>query len=228
MDNNTDVGLKTNPTDKLAQEAKDRLKSAQVDYDFYSTPFIYSSVEPESANHLFGNGKWKQECKSAFGDETFDKHSEKYGNKPVDFKIASFITKQAKYFQPEEKIKIVDNNGIYDSTGKVLACDKNKLIIMLPFNGTSTGKIINLSRMEGAKKAVEKHSKLVNELDPVSEVETKKEVVSMENPVDHIEKSENKPEENDNSGMWMKLLLLALLIGAVIAFIKYSSSKKQA
>jgi hypothetical protein len=169
MDNNEEVGLKTNQTNKLVHEANNRLRSAQVDYDFYSTSFAYFSVEEQSANNHFGAGKWKQNCKASFGESTFDEKADKYGNKPIDFKIAAFVTDQVKYFNASEQISITDKNGIYTGSGKVLATDKTHVIVMMPFYGTSTGKITNVSRMMGAQKAVEKYSQIISDIEPSKE-----------------------------------------------------------
>ena len=236
MPNNESVGLKTNnQTNKIIQEAKDRLRSTQVDYDFYSTSFNYSAVEPESANHFFGNGKWKQSCKDILGAEVFDKHADKYGNKPVDFQMAAFVTEQARYFSQEEKITISDNNGIYTSSGKVLTTDKNRVIVMLPFTGTSTGKITNVSRTLGAKKALDRYSQVIRDIEPTIEKdiheiapEQKEEVKQVEQAVE-IVKTNNKAvvENNDKTNTTLKVIALIIGIIIILAFINYQIKIKK-
>lgn len=238
---NESVGLKTNnQTNKLVQEAKDRLRSAQVDYDFYSTPFDFSSVDSHSANHFFGNSKWKQSCKDAFGLETFDKHSDKYGNKPVDFKIASFVTNQVNYFRPEEKISITDKNGTYTSSGKVLTTDPKHVTVMLPFLGTSSGKITNVSRMMGAQKAVEKYSQIIKDIEPTPEVKLPVSEQKVEETKQPISKefaqlvtdgnAATAQKINDDSSKLntaLKVFAFVAIIVIVLAFISYSSKKKK-
>lgn len=172
METNTKIGINTS-SEKTIEELKRRINGARIDVDFYSTPKAFTSVEPYSANHYFGNGKWKKTIIDYFGEEVFQKYAEKYGNKPIDFKITKLITPFAKYFQQNELIKIIDKKNTYSGEVKVLAVEDCALIIMKPFTCDGLGDLINLNRKKGAENALAKMNQMLTDLQPTKAVETK-------------------------------------------------------
>lgn len=172
METNSKIGISTT-SEKGIEELKRRINGARVDLDFYSTPIEFTSVEPQSANHLFGNGKWKKTIIDHFGEETFQKYSEKYGNKPIDFKITKLITPFAKYFQQNEIVQIKDSKGTYSGEIKVLAIGDCSLIVMMPFTCDSTGQLINLNRKKGAENALKRMNQMLADMQPTKTVESK-------------------------------------------------------
>ena len=101
-----------------------------------------------------GNSAWKKACKEKFGEEAFNTYSEKFGNKPVDLKLCGLVVDHAfgKHFNKGDKISITSTSG--KNAGKFPIMDRaeNVITVMLPFTGTDAGSIINLSKLEGARK----------------------------------------------------------------------------
>lgn len=199
---NEQFGLKTDPqAAKLIKDAQNKANSAKIEVDFYSTPFEFTSVDPKSANHLFGNGKWKKQCVSAFGNDTFNELSEKYvsGNssRSVDFKIAAFNTKQASYFAPNEVVRITDDHGHYTCEAKVLQVEnKTHVIVMVPYTCNSRGKILNVTRMSGAEKAFSRFSQMIEDMSPSPvkpEEPVREEVILTETTPDPDKKTVSEP-----------------------------------
>lgn len=231
---NEQLGIKTE-TDKIKKEATQRYNSARLDYDFFSNSFNFLSVQPCSSNHLYGNGKWKKTVVSAIGQDTFSQFCDKYGNKPIDFKIPGFETQYASYFQPGESITIKDNYGLYSNTYKVAAIiDKKYVVVLMPFKGNATGKIINQSRMDGAKKAMDRFSQIIADFEPTT--------VSNQNIQAHqttTPSEETHPPELPTPGVVqtngtngsdkkqkMQAIILTLIVIGVIGGIIYYQNKK--
>lgn len=154
-------------TEKNIQEIKSRLNSVQVDYDFYSTGFPFYAAEAKSANHVFGNGKWKKTCIDAFGEDFFKTNCDKYGNKPIDLKITKFKTQYAKYFRPNEIVTI--NDGVIAGEKRVLEIDGDGIVLMIPFSGDANGTLKNQSQIKGTKKAIDKYNQMLKDMQPTNE-----------------------------------------------------------
>jgi hypothetical protein len=157
-------------TQKNISDLERRVAGIQVDYDFYSTGFPYTSVEAKSANHIYGNGKWKKTIIDALGEEVFKQHCDKYTNgnstKAIDFKIACFKTKHAPYFKMNETINVKDNNNLYSGTFKVVESNDEGVSVLMPYKGTSTGKLINVSRKNGAEGSLKRHIQMLTDIKP--------------------------------------------------------------
>lgn len=227
MNQNQKIGINTG-TKVSSDEIKARIRTAQTDHDFYSTQLEYTSVEPHSANHLFGNGKWKKTVITAFGQNVFDEYSEKYGNKPIDFKITKLNTPHAKFFAPGELIQIKDEKGVYSAEIKILTIDGCSLIVMMPFTCDSQGKIINLSRQKGAQKAMNKMNQLLSDMYPEAE-QNYEPVKQAPEPVDMELKAEPQtiesyvPQKKGNSTFKTVATIIAI---AAIIYVAYRLIKK--
>lgn len=208
-------------TAKTILDTENKVNSAQVELDFYSTPFPYKSVEPKSANHLFGNGKWKKTCLDAFGRDVFDKYADRYEGRTIDFQLVSLVTDQANYFQPNEKIKVT---GDYNFEGKVLVVEnKRNVIIMAPFTENGHGKIINVTRKEGAQKAFDRFSQMLSDLKPtVPGTPKAEEKPIISNAVDQPIPTPITPTKTN----YNKLIITAILATAAI-FILIKIIKKK-
>ena len=230
MDQNQKIGLNTGKK-VSSDEIKSRIRTAQTDYDFYSTPLEYTSVEPQSANHLFGNGKWKKTVITALGNDVFEQYAEKYGNKPVDFKITKLITPHSKFFAPGELIQIKDEKGTYSSEIKILAISGCEIMVMIPFTCDSSGKILNLSRKNGAQKAMNKMNQLLSDMYPEAEqnYEPVKQEPTNETIVDQELKAQPEtiesyaPQKTGNKVF--KTVLTVIAITAII-YVAYRIIKK--
>jgi len=230
MESNTKIGINTS-SEKTIEELKKRMNGARVDVDFYSTPKPFTSVEPHSANHLFGNGKWKKTIIDHFGEDVFQKYSEKYGNKPIDFKITKLITPFAKYFQQNELIKIIDKKNTYSGEVKVLAVEDCALIIMKPFTCDGLGDLINLNRKKGAENALAKMNQMLEDMQPSKIVETKKEVSTEQKPTTEEKPLEStsqieKLEEPKKTYKALKIVI-GLLITALVIYAGYKIINSQ-
>lgn len=223
MENNQKIGLKT-CSEKNIQELKRRINTARVDHDFYSTDFEFTSVEPQSANHLYGNGKWKKAMIDRFGKDLFDQHSEKYGNKAIDFKIVKLITPHSKYFSQNELIDIKDANGVYSGSIKVLSTDDCAVIVLMPFTCDSRGTIQNLSRKNGAQTALTKMNQLLSDMEPSAGHNTEP-IVSNEpakeqsKPVQEVVIENEAPVMQPTKTNYKKAIITTLSILAVIAIV---------
>jgi len=240
-------------TQKNIQDLERRVAGIQVDFDFYSTGFPYTAVEGKSANHLYGNGKWKKTIIDALGEDVFKQYCDKYtngnSNKAIDFKIACFKTKHAPYFKNNETISVKDNNNVYSGTFKVVESTEDGVCVLLPYKGTSTGSIINVSRKNGAEGSLKRHLQMLSDLKPTQNTaplgvgasqqpttNTKQPEMKSNYDTDAstsmIEDfaAENKQSQsfwsNKNKNLktaaWIGGIIL-LLIGAYIAYKKYKS-----
>lgn len=227
MNQNQKIGINTG-TKVSSDEIKARIRTAQTDHDFYSTQLEYTSVEPHSANHLFGNGKWKKTVITAFGQNVFDEYSEKYGNRPIDFKIVKLNTPHAKFFAPGELIEIQDEKGAYSAQIKILTIDGCGLIVMIPFTCDSSGKLINLSRKNGAQKAMNKMNQLLSDMYPEAE-QNYEPVKQAPEPVDIELKAEPQtiesyvPQKKGNSVFKTVATIIAI---AALIYVAYRLIKK--
>lgn len=227
---NENIGL----TNKLNKQIDERLKSAQVDYDFYSTGFPITGVEKASANHLFGNGKWKKAVKDALGDDVFNQYADKYGNRPVDFQLTALRTKFSSYFLPNEKI-MIKANGI-NTVGKVLAIqDKQYIVLMAPYEKGATynsGLVINDSRLTGAKNAIDRFTQAITDSKPSNFIDTTtpKNVENhannfgLKDPVKPITNNKQLVTKPDHSKKVISIILI--IAGIVILASVYKNYKK--
>jgi hypothetical protein len=233
MEANSKIGINTT-SEKSIEELKRRINGAQIDLDFYSTPIEFTSVEPQSANHLFGNGKWKKTIIDHFGEDTFQKYSEKYGNKPIDFKITKLITPFAKYFQQNELVQIKDNKGTYSGEIKVLAIGDCSLIIMKPFTCDSTGQLINLNRKKGAENALKRMNQMLTDSQPTKVAQSKAvetNVIESEKPAEttvSLTETVAPAAEAKKSNTTLKIIIGLLITVAIIyAGYKIINSQKK-
>lgn len=226
--NTKNIGL--NGTNKVINDIERRAAGIQVEYDYYSTGFEFTSAEPHSANHIFGNGKWKKQCVDAFGETYFQNHCDKYGNKPIDFKIVCLNTAQAPYFAHNETIQVNDKNNLYSGTHKVLALKSDGVCIMVPFKGNSNGTIVNQSRKQGAEKALKKNMEMLKDLKP-NPTNTMSNVTGNESSSDIANDTENaafwNAPETDNKKI---IKAIAIIGGSIIlivaAYYIYKKYKK--
>lgn len=154
MNPNANIGIVTPEIQKEIIDLNAELKSKQVDIDFFGTGIPYLQVQERSANHLLGNSAWKKVCKEKFGEEMFNQYVEKYDNKSIDLKLCGLVLDPvySKHFNKGDKISITSQSG--KNAGKFPVMDRaeNVITVMLPFTGTDTGSIINLSKLKGATK----------------------------------------------------------------------------
>jgi len=196
-------------TDKELKEINDRIKSIKVEHDFYTTGFPVNSTEPKSANHLFGNGKWKKECINAFGEDYFSNNCEKYGNKPIDFKLLGINTGYSSYFAPGEKIRVAGE------VIRVMGIDGNTIIVMVPFNQKNIGLIHNQSRIDGAKKAMDRNLLMIQDEKQTSNFEQPQpEPKSPQpEPENGLQKTKQTPKINQKTILIASVFIILLLIG---------------
>lgn len=227
-----------NNSQKNISDLERLIPSIQVDYDFYNTGFEFEAVEPKSANHLLGNGKWKKAVIQSVGEDVFMKSCDKYGNKPIDFKVACLKTPQAPYFAYNEVIIIKDKNNKYSGEYRVLAVEDGCVCVMLPFVGDSSGIIINKSRKAGAENALKKNIQMLNDLKPlVKEISN---ILPMENTsTESVEKSTKSKVHSPgmlgetfwtkNSGRNKKIAIglgiVAALVASYFIYIKFKPKK---
>lgn len=212
---NENIGL----TNKMNQQLADRLRSAQVEFDFYSNGFPITGVEKKSANHLFGNGKWKKTVKEAFGEDVFRKYADKYGEKPIDFQLTALRTGYSNYFLPNERIKISAGNS--NKEAKVLEVhDKEYIIIMEPFiEGTqwNSGKIINVSRATGAKSALDRYTLMQSDSKPtIAPIEKNTTPKNVENKSNNFGLTQPQPAVTPKKNYTKTILCLLGIIAAII------------
>jgi len=168
-----------------------------------------------------------------FGEDTFQKYSEKYGNKPIDFKITKLITPFAKYFQQNELVQIKDNKGTYSGEVKVLAIGDCSLIIMKPFTCDSTGQLINLNRKKGAENALKKMNQMLADLQPTMVAESKAVETNKVESEKPAEATASLPEtattvETKKSNTTLKIVIGLLITVAIIyAGYKIINSQKK-
>ena len=227
MEANSKIGINTT-SEKNIEELKRRINSTRVDVDFFSTPMAFTSVEPQSANHLFGNGKWKKTIVDYFGEDTFQKYAERYGNKPIDFKITKLITPHAKHFHKNEMIAIKDKKGTYSGETKILDIGNCAIIVMIPFTCDASGEIINLNRKKGSENALLRLNQMLDDMQPskitAAIPESKKETTTEQTTVSTaIEPIIESPKANYKP---LKVLGITLIVIALLA-ITYKIIKNQ-
>lgn len=162
----TKLGQSGSLTNKTIAEIEHRIETLKVENDFYSNGVTFSSVEAYSANHLFGNGKWKKTCMDAFGEDVFFNNCDKYGNKPIDFKITLLKTQYAKYFSPGQAIEVKDNDGAYTGKYKCMGVVDGGIAIMALPKVSTSGFIVNVSQKRGTENALKKHYQMLEDLKP--------------------------------------------------------------
>lgn len=224
---NDNSGLSGSQSEKLVADLQQKIRLTKIDHDFYSNGFQFSGVEKQSANHFFGNGKWKNAVRDAFGEETFKQKATYYGNRPTDFYIASIKTDYASYFNPSESIVIKDKTGTYSGNMKVLfvPTDKKSIVVMLPFvegSNSNTGVIYNASRTVGAEKALRRFEQALNDIAPASKIVSepaiekehkREEMVS--NFTDQPEKPADRPLPIETKINWKPVIAIILLLAAI-------------
>lgn len=232
---------------KDIQDIERKLNSLQVDYDFYNNGVMFVEAEPKSANHLFGNGKWKKTIIDNLGEDVFKENCEKYVNgnstKAIDFKITCLkVGKYAKYFQPGQTIEVLDETGWYTKKYKCAGVQVDGIYIMAPFKGNATGKVINISQKNGYMNSIKKYQQMIQDLAPnlrtinnttknqIREQETESTSIIQES-MDENKKNENFWATNkDKNKKAIKTAatvagIILLLIAAYFIYNKYKSKK---
>lgn len=167
MNANEEIGIKTPATEKKRMDTENELRAKQVDVDFFSSAISFTGVEPISANNLLGAGTWKKYVKETFGEQAMQQ-AEKYGNKPIDFKLAGIKVPAefSRFFSVNDQVQIESAKPAYNAGRKVLAKQGNTLVLPLPFYGDASGKIYNMSRLNGAKKKRDECKSRLSHLSP--------------------------------------------------------------
>lgn len=228
---------------KDIQDIERKLNSLQVDYDFYKNGVVFVEAEPKSANHLFGNGKWKKTIIDNLGEDVFRENCEKYTNgnstRAIDFKITCLkVGKYAKFFQPGQTIEVVDETGWYAKKYKCAGVDVDGIFIMAPFKGNATGVVINESQKKGYANSIKKHIEILNNLNPMSTTNTTE---TAESPTESTSMIQDTiAEDKKNANFWatnkqknkkaIKIAatvagMLLLLVIAYFMYNKYKSKK---
>lgn len=165
---NESVGLVTAEAKKEKQELEKKLSNKRIDFDFYSQGMPFIGVQPHSANHLFGNASWKKAIREKLGEEKLKQFSEKYGNKPIDFKLAGFHIepKNAAYFNKQESIsiKVTTGDQKYNGTYPIIEKGKDYVLVMKEYLGDASGSVINESRAKGAERKIKELNSLLSNL----------------------------------------------------------------
>lgn len=186
MNDNSDLGF--TPAGNMDEaKAHQKLHMANVNHTYFATGFKYTSAEEASANLAFGHTQWKKKCRDTFGDEIFNQKKIRYGGgHNGDFKLTKFFVPNLKDFHVGEKIEIEDNNNIYSGDHKVVAKDETGIIIMIPFAGTSSGTIYNISRRDGCKKAIDKYSNFLTNEQLFTKPLPENAIITNDNPMEPI------------------------------------------
>ena len=131
-------------------------------------------------------------------------------NKLIDFPLAALDVDEAvKWFSKNDKITVLSANGNPQYNGKfnVIATKRPYIVILRAVNGTSTsGKVINESRHDGAERGFLKSKRRISEIEGNPEPAE---------PVANDLKREN-PEPKSNTGKWLLLIFLVLFIFLLI------------
>lgn len=155
--------------EKEINDIKREMRAKQVDFDFFKAGTPVAEVREASANHIFGSGGWKKAVRDKLGDEALAKGAEKYGNKPIDFKLAAFyVGPEVKHYFVNDTIRIATDSGRYRGDYPVIAKGEDHVVVMSPFQGNEMGNIYNLSKMNGAKKKMEKCESRLSQLTGVN------------------------------------------------------------
>lgn len=152
---NAHLGIKTNN----AEAEKIKYHTHKADYDFYAQGIPFSGIQEQSAKNLLG-GQWKKIMIAAIGEKKFNEKAERYGNRPIDIKIAAVHTDKSKWFNPGETVQIeaARGNKNYDGMMKVVYKGPSFVALAKEYEGDAAGIIYNMSRLNGAKKSLDKFS----------------------------------------------------------------------
>lgn len=155
--------------EKEINQLKREMHVKKTDFDFFKAGTPVAEVREASANHIFGSGGWKKAVRENFGEEALANGAEKYGNKPIDFKLAAFyVGPEVKHYYVNDTVRIATDSGRYKGDYAVLSKGDDHVVVMAPFQGNEIGNIYNLSKMNGAKKKIEKCESRLSQLTGVN------------------------------------------------------------
>lgn len=179
-------------------------EAQKKDFAFFDKGVPFSEVRVCSAKALLG-GKWRDVVKQYLGEETlqlFAERSNGDGGKTIDFPLAAFdVGDKTGLFSKGEKISIVCGNNKYNGSYEVLATEDKFVIILKGMDGNAAGTIINQSRKNGARKAMEKTKNRLSKLEGNGAQDVKK---------NEKEKKESKPGRYKYG--WLLLVATLILI----------------